>query len=268
MHLSKVLFIGGKPKQASAQIRCLDIARALGCNIQFKVRRADQIPHRYLVYVCVKSYLSERELLRLSKRGVVIWDVIDCLPPEYGVSLYLVSTEAAKQYLGNNYVTKVIRHHHCNKNGALSFSFNKRPAWLGHRKYWYPKLDGLEHDVYDVGQMSQREIIKLYLKMGISLNIRTEKYKNSVHVKLNSGIKLINCIGFGIPSISNEEPAYQEIGDGCTIFSDVGHCNEWVQRLQNDALLYTHLRQACIAKAEQYHISTIAEQYKRLFESL
>jgi len=97
---------------------------------------------------------------------------------------------------------------------------------------------------------------------------RTTTNLFDIHLALNSGIKLINCIGFGIPSISSDEPAYHEFGEDCTIFSSIRGCAKWVRALQNDDDLYMDLRKKCLRQAKKFHIDTIAGQYKKLLESL
>jgi hypothetical protein len=87
-------------------------------------------------------------------------------------------------------------------------------------------------------------------------------------MEINSGIKLINCIGFGIPSISNDEPAYHEIGEDCTLFTDLEHCADKVYQLQTDCQLYRAMRENCLHKASSFHISSIVCKYKALIKSL
>jgi hypothetical protein len=96
--LGRVLFIGGNPRQfPSVQIRCEDIASRLGCDRVFSAKKAKEIPREYSVFVCVKANFNQDEILKLSRRGIVIWDVVDNAPPKQGVSIYLTSTEKARQ---------------------------------------------------------------------------------------------------------------------------------------------------------------------------
>jgi len=153
----------------------------------------------------------------------------------------------------------------------------RRPGWIG-TSHWRPKLRGFECDYYDVAGLRREDVVQAQRHVGIALNFRTDrpaiyhakhqKLLHSFHVAINSGIKLINCFSFGTPSISADEPAYHELGVGCTIISDVKKCARWVRELQNDDELYMNLRRHCLRRAAKYHLDAIAEKYRKLLRSL
>jgi hypothetical protein len=267
--LGRVLFIGGNPRQfPSVQIRCEDIASRLGCDRVFSAKKAKEIPREYSVFVCVKANFNQDEILKLSRRGIVIWDVVDNAPPKQGVSIYLTSTEKARQVFKDYGRVEMIPHHHCNFSGIPNSQECRRPGWIG-TLHWYPKLEDIEHDFYDVRRMTVNDVISAHRRIGVGLNIRAKGLrKYAHHMEINSGIKLINCIGFGIPSISNDEPAYHEIGEDCTLFTDLEHCADKVYQLQTDSQLYRAMRDNCLHKASSFHISSIVCKYKALIKSL
>jgi glycosyltransferase involved in cell wall biosynthesis len=121
-------------------------------------------------------------------------------------------------------------------------------------------------------------VVNSLRKIGIGLNFRgggswanpqhPAKLQYDFHVALNSGIKLINCLGFGTPSVSADESAYREIGEDCTIFSEPAQCAQWVRELQINDALYGKLRKNCLLKSKRFHLDTIAMEYKKLLQSL
>jgi len=268
MKNEKVLFVGGNPsKFSSVQIRCEDIASRLGCNRVYSVREAKQVPTGYSAFFCVKAALRQEEVLKLSKRGVVVWDIIDGFPPRYGVFVYLASTERVKRKFQGYGRVELIPHHHCNFSGIPNSKDCRRPGWIG-TMTWYPDLRAVSHDVYDVRKLSAPEVTEVYRNIGIGLNLRAYGSMRALHVNMNSGIKLINCIGFGIPSVSGDEPAYRELGNDCTLFTTLAQYPHSVHMLQNDEHLYHTIRQNCLQLSPQFHISSILNRYQTLINSI
>jgi hypothetical protein len=270
MKIEEILFLGGPfPKFGSVGIRCLDIAKRLGCAFQLNIRTFDDIkePHKYKAFVCVRTRLTPDDLAKLSKTGFIIWDIIDSAPPEKDIQLYLASTNIVNRLYCHLGDIVTIPHHHCNFEGQLSAHGCDKLGWIGNL-HWYPSLNGLPHGKYDVKGLSRYEIAELYRKIGLGLNIRTVCLDTDWHIKINSGIKLINCIGFGIPSISAIEPPYLEIGEGCTLFTSGSDLHSLVLELQSNHLLYEKLRNECIRRAKSYDITIIVQKYASLFGSL
>jgi hypothetical protein len=267
--IKKVLFIGGDPRIfGSVEIRCQNIALRLGCDRLFSVRSLAEIPRNYSVFVCVKAGLKQEEIVQLGKRGLLIWDMVDDTPPKEGVQIYLASTQAAKQCLNSYGRVEIIPHHHCNIDGFPNSPECRRPGWVG-QLHWCPKFKGFEYDKFSTAGMTSDQVAEKYRRIGIGLNLRAKnRPEYESHIRMNTGIKLINCIGFGIPSISGEEPAYHEIGEQCTIFSNLSETGKWVRRLQTDTDLYLKIRQNCLDLAPQFHITEIVKKYRNLLQSL
>src|SRR5580698_7092684 len=97
MDLRRVLFVGGNAKMASVQIRCVDVAKRLGCAYHHGARRADQVPEGYDIFVCVKAELWPAEYAKLARRGKVVWDIIDLLPPRDHIAAYLASNSLTQK---------------------------------------------------------------------------------------------------------------------------------------------------------------------------
>jgi hypothetical protein len=291
MDLSKVIFLSTKLNESAAvQIRCVDIARRLGCDFKLGVRSAEQIPDHYSVFVCMKTHLPVDHVRRLAQIGTVVWDIIDHVPPRENIGVYLASSRLAKHLFKDYGRVELIPHHHCNFEGTPNAPENRQPAWIGAR-HWLPKLKGFDYETHFVEGMSREDVVRAFRRTGIGLNLRGRESLPGIvlrrvgamkarevkratvnlfnlHLAINSGIKLINCMGFGIPSVSDDEPAYHEIGEKCTIFCNRKNCSKWVNALKADDSLYLEIRQRCLRKAKQFHIDTIANKYKTLLLSL
>lgn len=268
MLLSEVAFVGGNSRLASVAVRCTDVATALGVDHWLDVTAADQIPDRYRAFVCVKAALSEEELRRLAQRGRVIWDVIDFPPPpSSAIGIYLCSTRAARDFFRHLRPMEVIPHHHCNFSAVPGFPHHRAPGWVGHA-YWRPALPGLVFATHQVTGWSRERVEAVYRTIGVGLNFRARRPGYEYHSLINSGIKLINSIGFGLPSISSPEAAYREIDEGCTCFATEQDAARSYCRLVKDERRYLELRQACLAQADRFHIRTITEHYRALLHSL
>ena len=68
MDLSKVIFLSTNVgRSAAVQIRCVDIARHLGCDYKLGIRSVEEILDRYSIFVCIKANLPAMELRRLAQ---------------------------------------------------------------------------------------------------------------------------------------------------------------------------------------------------------
>jgi len=291
MDLRHVLFVGGNAqKMASVQIRCVDVAKRLGCDYHLCARRAHQVPAGYTAFVCVKAELPPREYAELAKRGKIIWDIIDVPPLREHITAYLASNSFTQELFEDYGRVEVIPHYHCNFTARPNPAKLRQPVWLGAR-HWQPPLTGFDYKAYAVEGLKRADVVRIFRKTGIGLNLRIPRTQYSpprrfakitdparraqtvrdffeFHLAVNSGIKLINCLGFGIPSISSDEPAYREFAPECTLFSTLKNCAKNVRALQEDDALYLDLRKKCLRKARDFHIDTIAGRYKLFLQSL
>lgn len=269
MELKRVLFIGGPwPKFASVNIRCIEIATYLGCDYAVNIRSIHELPAKYSCFICVKSRLPEADMEELCKRGCVIWDIIDYIPPNTtNIHLYIASTQLIAEQVPASSAVEIIPHHHCNYDNAIRSSAELRPSWIG-GKHWYPDLSRVDHRACFIEGWTNHQVAAAYLETGIGLNLRARTHDYARHIAMNSGLKLINCIGFGIPSISEKEQPYIEVGPDCTLFTDDLQYAELVVQLQNDDGLYDKIKKNCLAQSNRYHIREIAARYKKLISRL
>ena len=267
MDLDKVLFIAGQRRFPSVQIRAIDVATRLGTPVYIEPYSAEEIPRSFQIFVCVKPAVNPKLIEDLSKRGVVVWDIVDVPPPPSAQVCIASTREAQRMFASKKRRVDLIRHHHCNFEGWPR-PRGRRPGWIGSR-HWKPELRGVDYDYYDVRKMSQTDVISAHRKIGIGLNLRSEHPDATAHAKLSSGIKLINCLGFGIPSISNTEAGYIEIGDGCTIYCDNNsECGRLISFLQDEPEYYATLAKNAAALGQEFTIGKTVERYRALLKSL
>jgi len=246
----------------------VQIAEALGCDYVLNCKDLSVVPRNKSVFICVKPNIAELHLQQLSMRGIVIWDIHDSPPPARYIYAYIAgSPQACREFraVGNIHL---IPHHHCNFSGVPNPpNMTRRPGWVG-RPYWCPDLGNLDYDFYNSNIMSHREVVAAYRKIGISLNVRAPKEDAVFHARINPGVKLLNAVGFGIPSISTSEPAYKYYAPDCTVFAEPHECLEWVARLQKDGDLYMQLYSCAVKRASAFHITQVANLYLDLLKCL
>ncbi len=258
----RVLFLGGEERLPSVRIRCRQVAHALGCDYLLGGAALHAIPPGKDVFVLVK-WGGDRAALR--RRGVVIWDVIDSLPPVDGIDRYLYSTASAREFLRprvGHAPGEVIPHHHCNVDRAEANG--GRILWIGGIE-WLPGLAGSGVTIVDSTGLSTVELAEAYRSARVLVNLRrVERPQDLLHCRLASGIKLVNAIGFGLPSLCSDEPAYREIGPDCMLLTDTANMASTLDRLLRDPALEQALRSNARARAELYHLDAIAERYARM----
>jgi hypothetical protein len=270
-----VLFVAGDVNRlASVKIRCREIASRLGCDCYYGALHASDVPCGYKAYVCVKPDFGPAGVADLAKRGRVIWDVLDNEPPTANVDVYVASTRAVARTYSAYGRVEVIPHYHCNFDSVPNCGSSRLVAYLG-SKHWYPKIDNIDHKTYFADRWSREAVVHAYKEIGIAVNYRNldvfdrrhlEFSSDAIpvvekHIQINSGIKLINCLGFGIPSICSKEPAYLEISDQCALYGELFECVDMVKALKSDAKLYNELRDKCLALAPAFHVDSIVKRY-------
>jgi hypothetical protein len=118
-------------------------------------------------------------------------------------------------------------------------------------------LDFIHFRDYD----NRQDVIDFYHKIDIQVVWR--QWLN--FPQLNNPLKLINAMSFGIPTVAYPEVSYKMELDGYFIpVTTIDEMVEQVVRLKNDPAYYDEWRQKGIAKAEEYHIESIAKLYRKL----
>jgi len=271
-----VLFVAGDvDRLASIKIRCREIARRLDMACYFNAADPQAVPAGYKAYLCVKPDFGREGALRLAQRAPVIWDILDNKPPLEGMLAYLASTHTAAGHFRHLNRVAVIPHYHCNIERQPACGDAHQVGFVG-SAHWYPDLGTVPHRSYLVDGWNREQVAAAYRSIGVALNLRnvSNRYDHflrspadirpdlDLHLKINSGMKLINCLGFGLPSISAPEPAYHEIAPHCTVFSDLPDCSAALARLHADDVLYRELRRRCLEIAPAFHVDEIVAKYR------
>jgi predicted O-methyltransferase YrrM len=269
--LKKVLFIGGDANLASTRVRTVQIAKFLGCDFTTNSYLDNDLLKDKEIFILNKAFGVD--ISSLKARGKVIIDIIDDFGIPENADGYIFSSQFAQNNVRVKEPSFVFYQHHLN----FSNEFNpyvddpKRISFIG-EKFWYPQGLLSDHTAYlemygDIEE-KEKEITDAYRNTDILLNFRNlnmnpEKIKR--HLILNSGMKMINAIGFGIPSISPDEPAFKDIGGGCTIFAPMERCEEALRLLKNDKNLYLQLKEECHRRAKRFSIDQSANDFISLF---
>jgi hypothetical protein len=268
--LQQVAFIGGKAGRPSTQIRCVQICEKLGIDYQVGSNIQWEALEGKRIVVLVKPLLSVAEFARVKQQAYVVWDLHDERPPRWEIDHYLFSTEHASMVLGDLRPFSVIPHHHLNQSRKMEplrrvqeINYIGRPRWCPNSK-----LFGLNYGIFDTYKKSRFLIEKAYRQTDVLLNVRTQDEETAFHVSINPGVKLINAIGFGLPSVSFPEPAFLEIGGDVTIFCGENNILDTVRSIGNDQSTRALLRENCRAIADRYHLEKICAEYVQLFERL
>ena len=268
--IERVIFFGGS-NLPSVRYRCVEVAEALGCDYILNVDSLEKIPANKDIFICVQPRLKVEHMELLSKRGTIVWDIHSGgfkNSFKQFIDYYLVETKAARIAFNDLKNVCVIPPHHMNfSNSFNSLDMCGEITWLGNEKFMH-KFNDPRVVAYTYHNKRGNEIATIYRKTSIMVNMRCNPRENQFYIRVNPGIKLINCIGFGIPSISEPEPAYLEHAPECTIFSTLQDLPYWISRLEKDKQLYSRLRDNCIKSANKFSLKNVIKYYRNFILSL
>lgn len=269
----RVLFVGGHTRMGSVQMRCCQIAEAIGASWTSPAKpgsnwHGDEVPEAEIdgrdIFVLVKNYMDRRGLF---ERGYVIWDVLDDGPPRDYIHAYVTSTRLVAELLGPSRPVYVIPHHHCNTENILltPSRMRARMLWIG-SSLWLPDElieQGVETHV--ISSMGHEDLANLYSRADVLINARRFNAKSPgrywLHTILNSGMKVINAVGFGIPSVTEWEPWVAEVAPGCSLICAPGDAVRTARELLQNGEMYETLRKRCLDAAVMYSLDAVAKMY-------
>lgn len=102
------------------------------------------------------------------------------------------------------------------------------------------------------------DIIKFYKQIDLQLVWRPWRKE------LSNPLKIVNAASFGIPTVALKEEALEEM-EGCYYpVETVDKAIEQIKILMDFPELYDAMAKRCLIRAEEYHISKVAELYKKL----
>lgn len=105
---------------------------------------------------------------------------------------------------------------------------------------------------------TREDIVNFYKQIDIQLVWRPYR------MRFSNPLKIVNASSFGIPTIAYEEEVFEEMR-GCyvPVVSPARFLSEF-DVLANYDPFYDQMARDCLRKAEEYHISKVAELYKSL----
>ncbi|OGK52582.1 hypothetical protein A2966_03515 [Candidatus Roizmanbacteria bacterium RIFCSPLOWO2_01_FULL_41_22] len=104
----------------------------------------------------------------------------------------------------------------------------------------------------------RQDVVDFYQKIDIQVVWRPWRKK------LSNPLKIVNAGSFGIPTIAYDEDAFEEM-DGCYVpVKTLDGFMAQLENLKSSPDLYDSYAEKCLARAEEYHISKVAELYKQL----
>jgi hypothetical protein len=262
-----IAFIGRQGDYSSVKI-FQTIAERLG--IAFYKSDSNEIDRKKLL-VCVKPFC---DFTTTSFGGKLVWIPIDANLPAARPDLFLCCSkvqESAIKELLTNAETHVIPHYHCNLSNNLNrdkiMCGPEGGKWIG-TNLWVPSdlPRGVEQVVVN-SRWSHDQLERVYNQAYYLLNARKKRRGWEKHLRFNTGIKLINAMGFMKLSISEPEPALLEWGSDCSYFLEEGETLiSAIWKLTLDIRKQCDILRNCKMRRDDFSIENVARQFERLFE--
>lgn len=221
--------------------------------------------------VCI--YLKPRSLdniqdgayVDISDAGEDLVNELKKRPKIKAITSSLASFEFVKERLKNELF--FILEHHC--NFERSIRSRKEVAVAGFlgtpRSLTYP-IDKLRKRLEKIGLQfvvnfnykSRQDVVDFYKQ--IDLHIVWYDSENS---PFKHPGKIVNAAAYGVPTITNPRIGYKEFEGYYISVNSIDSMMKEVEKLKNKTY-YDKWSKKILQKAEEYHISKIAEQYKKL----
>lgn len=181
----------------------------------------------------------------------------------------IACSQADYEYLSSSLNNSVvfIPQHHCNFDRAKRIrdrvttvgiiGFPKSLTWLPEN--FEKKLNqiGLDLIAYS-GFRQRRDVVDFYKKIDVQVIWRPWRQA------LQNPLKMVNAAAFGIPTIALEEDAFKELAGHYFPVKTLDEFLTRAQALKSSPDLYNAYAEKCFSKAEEYHISNVAQLYKKL----
>jgi hypothetical protein len=107
------------------------------------------------------------------------------------------------------------------------------------------------------------DVVDAYRQIDIQLGWREGMVEKLLHLK--NPMKVISAASYGIPTVAKREPAYElEVKDQYLGCDTIAEAADSIFQLAFDRLLYLDYANTLPTFAEPYHLTRIAEQFRRL----
>lgn len=252
--------VAGHLQRVSSMIRGDQIADYIGANLNPDPETTD--PNDTNIYV--KPMV--RKGADLEMRGKAWIDIIDghnlgqvaLKHPEVGIiTCSEVDAAAMRSCVPNKVVC--IPQHHCNFERLQHDTYSVETVGvIGTEDSFKHIPESIEKGLAEYGVkllkyskfFTRQDIIDFYMQIDVQLVWRPYKKR------LSNPLKIVNAGSFSIPTVALDESAFEEVYG---MYVPVSNADRALS-----AIINLHLLEFDYSKAENYHISKIAERYKAL----
>lgn len=278
--MNDVAFIVHRPGVASAKVRGSQIAERLGAALLRLDELTPTTARRYRTLVYIKELPPASLMAQIRDAGVR--QVVD---PVDNYRWRTLRTRAAfiDHFIASNHTHALdltrrfavpatrVPHHHCNFD-EVRIPAGREPATLGYvggRVNWPPVRRLIRSLPFpSIAHTSgEKTLVEAYCSIDVGVAWRMEEGKQSY----NSGVKLVNFMSFGIPSVLSAETGYLELSlhwQACAYAQTKAEFTDLVREIAGNAALRRRMGEEGFEAARRYHIRYIIEEYRALLESL
>lgn len=258
---------------ASSKVRGKQIADKLKLPC-FKYSLQEALEYKIIIFV--KLLPSFEEMKVLNEKG--IFQVIDLLD-NYNVrninkrinfiNSFIAASMSHKIWIREKFkkVVDIAPHHHFNSDGKKNTVKKDWPlsiGYVGDEKYWkFNKYIESFKGHKIIKDIDYNNLHLIYSSLDIASAARSDKQKSS----LNSNLKLLNYMSYGIPCVASPESSYLEIarhGEECLFAQNNKEFLSFTDLLINDYELRLAISEKAYKSAKKFHISNIIKIYKKI----
>ena len=247
--------------------RCVEIAKYLGCTYGTIY---NPIPKGTKLLVVVQRELPED----IPKDCIVVVDVLDHDTPLIDTAdAVIVPSCHARDLIKarNSNIFVVTNHHMNNENHVVPYSEDNIGfiGYIGPVKWFKAPPSDLSCAIISANVQSKNEEDMRSLYSAVD-NVDTMwNYRiDRIDVNFKTAAKSKNAMSWGIPSINAPEPVTVELTPKGCIICDYNEAGDYYKELSINRTLYKEIREEGLREARQFHISVIADQYRKMFKEL
>ena len=212
-----ICFVFIRGDLASSKVRGKQIAHNLNLPC-FKFSLEKALNYKIIIYVKLLPTVKEMEILN-RKNIIQIVDLLDnyneknIIKRLKFINFFIAASITHKAWIYKRYFKKtyLIPHHHFNATNKKNTIKKKGPlniGYVGDKKFW--KFNKFiqrfkEHTI--IKDINFNNLHQVYS----SLDVATAARKDSNKLSLNSNLKLLNYMSYGIPCVASPESSFLEI---------------------------------------------------------
>tara|TARA_B100000902_G_scaffold252527_1_gene238923 strand:+ start:320 stop:1189 length:870 start_codon:yes stop_codon:yes gene_type:complete len=270
---NQICFVFIRDDLASSKVRGKQIADKLQLPC-FKFSLEKALSYKIIIYVKLLPSLEEMKIL--NEDGII--QIVDLLD-NYNerninkrtnfIDSFIAASMTHKVWIQERFKKKayIIPHHHYNSSGKKNTVKRNGPlsiGYVGDKQYWkYNKHIERFQEHKIIKDIDYDNLHSIYSSLDIASAARGDKQKLS----LNSNLKLLNYMSYGIPCVASPESSYLEIarhGEECLFAQNNKEFLSFTDLLLNDYELRLKISENAYKSAKKYDISNIIKIYKKI----